>query len=478
VDYQYEFQMLAGRPDKWAKNFGGDVNDPGFYTGAAAYIKNQYGSIPGIDWQDVVFGGTALLQSHNISVSGGNEKTKLFLSANYIGQDGIIAKHGYDRFNLRAKLNHQLSDRISLDFNTSFNNTTLEGSGSLGGQLKLSILQPPTGGIRFTNDQLISEDVSEELQADDSQYDIYNPIITNDAVTQTRYTRQHMTNAGLNIKILKDLTWRTAGSYMWQQVRSDYWDDGRTKTSQTYGGPWGSRNNSEKYSWQLTNTLTWNQHFGQHGLNLLLGQETYYSEAMSLNNTYSGFDENNFGLNNIQMASTVYSKSSGKGRYGMVSVFGRAMYNYAGRYLLTATLRGDGVSKFAMGHQWGALPSVSAAWRISDEHFMDNIHLFDQLKLRVGYGTTGNCDIADYMYVTAYGGNFYAVNNQVVNTLEPGSTLANPKLQWEKTNSTNIGLDASFLRNRINLTVDLYNQQSNNLLLKNPIPTSTGYSSQ
>jgi TonB-linked SusC/RagA family outer membrane protein len=262
VDYQYEFQILAGKPDKWAKNFGGNINDPNFYTGAADYIHNTYGSVPGIDWQDLVFGGTALLKSHGVTISGGNEKTKLLLNVNHTGQDGILAKHGFNRTNMRLKLNHKVSDRIRVDFNSNYNNMKLQGNGSMAGQLKLSILQPVTGGVRFTDEQLKNTDVSEDMQADDSQYDIYNPVITNDAVTQTKYTRQYIANGGIDIDLVKNLAWRTAGSYMWQQERKDYWDDGRTKLSQTYNGPYGSRDNSEKFSWQITNTLSWKKYFG------------------------------------------------------------------------------------------------------------------------------------------------------------------------------------------------------------------------
>lgn len=476
--YQYEFQLLAGRPDKWAKNFGGDINDPDFYTGAAEYIRNTYGNTPGIDWQNLVFGGTALLKSHSVALSGGNEKTKMMLSLNHIGQEGILAKHGFQKTNVRANINHRISDRIRVEFNSNFNTMKLQGGGNMSGQLKLSILQPVTGGTRFSDAQLIDTDISEDMQADDSQYDIYNPIITNDAVTRTKYTRQFVNNAAINIDLMKNLTWRTAGSYMWQQVREDFWDDGRTKTSQTYGGPWGSRDNSEKYSWQITNTLNWKKTFGEHSLNVMAGQETYYSESINLDNTYSGFGPNNFGLNNVAMADTLYDKGSGKSRFGLVSVFGRIMYSYADRYLVTATMRGDGVSKFAPGRQWGALPSISAAWRISQEEFMKDFTFFDQLKLRVGYGTTGNCNIDDNMYVTAYGGGYYAINRQQVNTLVPGSKLANEELVWEKTNSFNVGIDMAILKNRVNLSADLYNQQSNNLLIEASIPTSTGYSTQ
>ena len=478
ADYQYEFQILAGKPDKWAKNFGGNITDPNFYTGAADYIHNTYGGQAGINWQDVMFGGTARLQNHSLSLSGGNDKTKILLNGSFTGQDGIVDKHGYQKTNVRFKVNHKLNDRIRVDFNTNYNNIKLQGNGSLAGQLKLSLLQPPTGGVRFSDDQLINTDVSEQMQADDSQYDIYNPIITNDAVTQTKYTRQYTTNAGIDIDILKNLTWRTQGTYQWQQVREDYWDDGRTKTSQTYNGPWGERNNSEKSSWQVTNTLNWKKYFGEHNLNVMAGQETYFSESMKLDNTYSDFPDGNFGLNNVAVAGRLYSKESSKTQFALASVFGRVMYSYADRYLVTATLRGDGVSRFAPGHRWGMLPSVSAAWRISEEAFMKDNGIFNQLKLRVGYGTTGNCNIDDYMYVTGYTAGFYAINKQQVISLTPGDVLANANLRWEKTNSFNVGLDVAVINNRLNISADFYNQQSNNLLLKSQIPTSTGYGNQ
>ena len=479
ADYQYEFQILAGKPDKWAKNFGDSITDPNFYTGAAQRIHDTYGGAPGINWQKAMFGGTARLQNHSLSISGGNDRTRILLNGSFTGQDGIISHHGYQKTNVRFKVNHKINDRVRVDFNTNYNNMKLQGDGSLAGQLKLSLLQPPTGGVRFSNDQLLNTDVSTIMQSDDSQYDIYNPIITNDAVTQTKYTRQYTTNGGIEIDILKNLTWRTQGTYMWQQVRDDYWDDGRTKTSQTYNGPYGHRNNSENNSWQVTNTLNWKKYFGEHNLNVMVGQEAYYSESMKLENTYSDFPAANFGLNNVAMAGKNFSRASGKNQFALASVFGRVMYSYADRYLFTATLRGDGVSRFAPGKQWGMLPSMSAAWRISEEDFMKGNTLFNQLKLRVGYGATGNSNIDDYMYVTSYGSTVvYAINNQQVSTLTPSSKLANANLQWEKTNSFNVGLDVAVLNNRISLSADFYNQQSNNLLLENQIPTSTGYSTQ
>jgi TonB-dependent starch-binding outer membrane protein SusC len=477
VKYQYEFQVLSGNEAKWASMFGGDVTASDFYTGAYNRIESDYGSREGIDWQKLVFGGTGITQNHNLNITGGNEKTKFLLSYNYTGQEGIMSKHGYHRNSIRAKLNHELRKGIRLDLNSGFQSTELDGGGSLGGMLKETILQPPTGGILYTNDYLTHSDISADMLINDSQYDIQNPLIVNNAVTQGKFTRLLTQNGGLEIDFLKDFTLRTAGSYLWEQIRSDYWDDGRTTTAKNYGGPYGSRDNSEKFTWQITNTLSWKHSFGSHNFNAMMGQETYYKQSIDLENEYHNFPDNNFGLNDVSMG-TLYAKSSSKNKEGLVSVFSRLAYNYDNRYLVTGTLRGDGSSKFYKGRQWGSFPSASAAWRISEESFMKDQMVINNLKLRVGYGTSGNCSIDDNMYATDYQSGHYTNGASDYSTLIPGNIVGNVNLKWESITSTNIGLDVSALNSRLNLTLDYYRNKSDNLLIKNSIPTSTGYSYQ
>ncbi|MGJ1369306.1 SusC/RagA family TonB-linked outer membrane protein [Sphingobacterium spiritivorum] len=478
VKYQYEFQTLGGKQQQFANMFGGDVNAPDFASGAYARIQRDYGSRPGIDWQDEVFGGQAILQNHNLNINGGNEKTKLMLTFNNTSQDGILAKSGFRRNSVRAKVNHELLKGVNLDFNSLFQDTNTDGDGSLGGMLKMSILQPATGGIRFTNEQLINSDIAEDLQALDSQYDIYNPIITNDAITRNKVARLANLNVGLTVNFLENFTFRSSGAYQWNQTRKDYWDDGRTVTARNNGGPYGSRSNSEGYQWQLTNTLSWMKTFGKHNLNLLAGHEILYSKDLSVGHTYYGFPSSNFGLNDVSLASRIERADTDEGRYGLVSGFARAMYNYDDRYLVTGTIRADGVSRFRKGNQWGTFPSVSAAWNIHNESFMKDGSFFNQLKLRAGYGSTGNDKISNTSYATLYGSTVVAVNNTQVIGLKPGTTLGNPDLVWEKTQTSNIALDMSFLDNRVNLTTDFYNNESKNLLVRANIPTSTGYSYQ
>ncbi|WP_324757120.1 SusC/RagA family TonB-linked outer membrane protein [Sphingobacterium thalpophilum] len=475
VKYQYEYQTLGGRQQQFANMFGGDPTAPDFGSNAYTRIKQQYGNRTGIDWQQEVFGSSAVLQSHNVNINGGNEKTKLMLSYNNMSQDGILAKSGFNRNSIRAKVNHNLFRGVDLDFNTLLQDANTQGGGSLGGMLKMSILQPVTGGIRFTDEQLLHADIAEELQATDSQYDIYNPIIMNDAITKAKASRLAVVNLGLNIKFLKDFTFRTAGSYQWKHSRNDMWDDGRTVNARNNGGPYGSRSNAEGYQWQLTNTLSWTRQLDKHNLNLMIGHEVLYSKDQSLGHTYYGFPQSNFGLNDVSLATRIDRADVDEGRYGLVSGFARAIYNYNDRYLFTATLRADGNSKFKENHQWGYFPSASAAWNIHKEHFMEGQHFFDQLKLRAGYGSTGNDNIGNVTYATLYGSTIAAINNTEVVGLKPSDLLGNPELQWEKTQTTNIALDIAILKNRISLTTDFYSNKSSNLLLKQTIPTSTGY---
>src|SRR5690606_1270589 len=138
VKYQYEFQTLAGNTANFANMYGGDVDDSNFASGAYARIHNDYGTRAGIDWQEEVFGGNALLQNHNLNISGGNEKTKLMLSYNNTNQDGILAKSGFRRNSVRAKFDHQLFEGVNVDFNSLFQDANRQGGGSLGGMLKMS----------------------------------------------------------------------------------------------------------------------------------------------------------------------------------------------------------------------------------------------------------------------------------------------------------------------------------------------------
>lgn len=489
VKYQYEYALLntSGRIADWADMFGGSISDPDFYTGAYSRIHSQYGDKEAIDWQELVFGNTGFTQSHNVSISGGNEKTRFLVSWNYNDQDGIMEKYGYSNNTVRAKINHELYKGVRLDFNTSFANTRTDGGGSLGSALRKTLMQPPTGGILFTDEELITQNLTEEFRKLEGQYDLDNPLLENQAIDNNLYNRLFTVNAGLEIDFLQDFTWRTAGSYSWNSLRHDYWDDGTTRAAESYKTdtqddvyPYGWRESTEKYSWQITNTLNWGHTYGRHSVSALIGQEVLFNHKQNEKNTYYGFPENNFGLNNIGMAQS-YSRESGMTESALASFFVRAMYSYADKYLLTVSARADGSSKFAKGNKWGFFPSASAAWRISQEDFYRGSAfstVVNRLKLRFGYGTSGNCNVDDYIYTTAYSAGHYAINGADVSTLVPGTILGNSDLKWETTRSLNIGADLGFARDYVNMSVDFYNNRSDDLIILNDIPNTTGYTQQ
>ncbi|MCD8540364.1 MAG: TonB-dependent receptor plug domain-containing protein [Leadbetterella sp.] len=145
VRYQYEYQVLRGQGNSFASYFGGDINDPDFYSGAYARIGRDYGNRQGIDWQGQMFGSTGVMHNQNVSISGGTGKTKFSFNYNYIGQDGILDKTGYVKNSLRLKINHEVFKGVRFDANLGLNANTIEGGGSMGGRLKMALLQPPTG---------------------------------------------------------------------------------------------------------------------------------------------------------------------------------------------------------------------------------------------------------------------------------------------------------------------------------------------
>lgn len=486
VKYQYEFAEMTGITSSWSSFFdnGMATDADGFYENAFARMHERYAGTQSIDWQDEVFGGYALTQSHNVNVTTGNDKTQVLLSYNYNGQDGLLANHSANKSAFRVKINSELYKGIRLDVNAMFNHKNVDGGGSYSG-MKYVLRQPISGGTYFTPEQMLTEQTYVDFKGTESSYTAANPLIENEASTSNKHSRMFSVNAGLEFDFLKHFTYRIAGSYHWNNSKSTSFSD---ECSTGYlmdpsnVGMVGSIGNSESFSYQITNTLNYNQTFAKkHKVNLLLGHEVHYSENEGNSIKVKQMPYPNHGIDDISLGN-VDTKSSSHGHSGIVSAFVRANYTFDERYLLTATLRADGSSKFAKGNQWGVFPSASVAWRVSEESFWKESRVNDimnSLKLRVGYGTTGNNGVSGYSYRTNVSLTSYPINNSLTNpSYVLGTQLGNPTLKWETQVAANVGLDISMFNSRVNLTVDWYNNQANDLLLNCVIPSSTGYSSQ
>lgn len=486
VKYQYEMAELQGKTSGWSNVFDNSlgVDSPGFHSGAYDRIHDRYSGVEGVNWQDEVFGGTALTQNHNVNVSTGSEKTQVLLSYNHNSQDGLLANHNYAKNTIRAKVNSELYKGIRLDMSMMFTNSDRDGGGSYSG-MKNVLLQPITGGTMFTRDELLYTQTYPDFSSLDTSYDTANPIVQNNASTSNSRSRLFTVNGGIDIDLFKYFTWRTAGQYSFTNGKSTSFADENSTSylmDRENTGINGSIGNSESYRYQVTNTLNYSQTFAQkHKVNVMLGHEvTYYNkEENSMKFRQMPFP--NAGLYDVARAN-IYEQAHKRNSTALVSVFGRANYTYDERYLITATIRRDGSSKFAKEHKWGTFPSASGAWRISEEKFWKEnniVNTVNSLKLRVGYGVTGNNGIGDNKYATPVIPTVYPINNNPNNPAYAlGTTLGNRALKWESLHATNIGLDVSLFNSRVNLTVDWYNNQISDMLLQTVIPASTGYTSQ
>ncbi len=486
VAYQYEYAELNGKTSMWSLAYDNDygVDMPDFYSGVYGRIASNYGDSYAIDWQDEAFGGSALTQSHNVSVSTGTDRTQMLISYNYTGQDGLLANHDYQRHAIRTKINSELWKGVNLDFGMFFYNNVTRGGGAYSG-MKNVLLQPINGGTLISQDDLLNTQTYATYRGLDNGFDTPNPLVQNEASTSESRSRRLEVNAGVNIDICKYLKWRTAANYVANWGKSTSFSDENSTSyliDQANTGMEGSISNSEGYSWNIANTLTYNQTYSKlHNLTVMLGQEYSYSESESNGINLKQFPYPNHGLDDISNAN-VSSKSSGHSHGNMLSFFGRASYNFSERYLLTATVRADGSSKFAKGHKWGVFPSASGAWRVSQERFWQDSKVndwFTNLKVRVGYGVTGNCNISSNLYTTNVSQTTYPMgNNENDAAYVVSSTLGNANLKWETLHATNVGIDLGFVNNRFNFSVDWYNNQISDMLMQCSIPKSSGYTYQ
>lgn len=486
VKYQYELAQLSGGATKWSNVFDNSLgtDTPGFYTGVYNRISNRYGSAPALDWQEKMLGGTGVTQNHNVSVSAGTDKTQTFISYNYNKQDGLLQNFSETRNSLRANVNSELYKGIRLDFSSMFTSNSTNGGGAYSGMKKI-LQQPITGGTLFTQDQLFNTQTFPDFSALDSSFDTENPYIETAASTQNRRARTFLANVGLEFDLLKDFTFRTAGSYNWTNTKSTAFSDKNSRaylTDPINTGINGSIGNAEAYRYQITNTLTYNKTLGEkHKLTGLIGNEIIYQENEMNSIRLIRFPSIlNYGLDDISLG-TVADKDSDRDPNALLSYFGRVNYNYDNRYLLTGTIRRDGSSKFGPDKKWGTFPSVAAAWRVSEEGFWKNSkidHYINDLKFRFEYGIVGNNSIPNNIFRTNVTATDYPSNNTIGNlALMTSSVLGNRIVQWEEMRSTNIGVDLALFNNRIKLTGEFYNNNVSRMLLENVLPASTGYRS-
>ena len=436
-----------------------------------AITPEQAALLPNNDWQDLAY-QTALTHSHQVSVSGGTDKTKLYSSLNYMNQEGIIKGSDYNRFALRINGDQKLARNLSLNASIAY---------SYGTQNTANSNADGWGAIAYT--AMVMAPI-QEIRDADGKYTNFsgtpwggtNPVGMAELYKNKTVNSRLLANMSLIYEIIDGLTFRVnAGAEVNAGSSDRYIPIGLSAGGKLDGD--ASKSKSNYYTIINENILTYDKRFNKnHALNLMGGVTFQTYQYNDLGGSGTGFLRDVYETNNLGVASTPGTPSSGYSDYRMASFLGRANYNLMERYLLTVTARYDGSSKFSKNHKFAFFPSAALAWRLSEENFMQDIDWLSNLKLRASIGQTGNQSISPYQTFARLGtsGPIFGDGKDIGFGL---SSMANDDLKWETTTQTDIGVDFGFFSNRLNIGFDYYWKQTRDLLYNATLPPSSGYSS-
>lgn len=482
VNYQYQWHAAAGTRNSNAKFFRSNFGNP--------YDLDMYSTLPSHDWQDEVMGETPVNYSANVTIGGGSEKVKFNLSLTNSEDKGIILGSGVRRTNLNMKTNVQLSDKLSMQYNPKFTFRRDNGAGGshIGTGGIIDVLKyRPTNGLREFGyiDPAYADPNEEEL------FTYTNPK-SDIAINQLiKHSYTYTNGLAFDWKPLKGLTLRTEATLGLGWTDNNRFYGALTSTGKKNNNlPVAQITNTRRFSYVWTNTAVYNFSVKDtHNWSFLLGQEIQDSQTTT---TYiqSLYFPRNFtareAWNNMSFGTAYGDRTELSTANRTASFFGQANYNYKHRYLLSATFRADGSTKFAPGYQWGYFPSVSGAWVISEEPFMKNIEWISQLKLRAAIGLVGNNNIDNDMWrilysinsnggpgfgeQTQYGEKYYGNNG--------GAKFSNEEIKWETTITRNLAADISLFNGRVTITPEVYWNTTRDLLYDSYLDSTLGYTSQ
>ena len=482
VQNQYEFAVLRDKVDDQFVKVFGVFEDMDLYKDVE---KN--------DWVKKIFGNVGTTFNHNISVSGSSDKVKWTASYAHVSDEAIMVGSDYARDNLNFKTQYKPIKQITVDINARYSRTEVLGAGansmsdkgstSGNGRLKHAVQYTPFPITGVATDSDLAEDYGDNAPPLKSVQDNDNKRI------RTNWTL----NAAVTWHIIDNLNLKVEGGL------DDYsQEDNRYYGLTTYyvgnnatikGQPATSYSNAFRTKYRSTNTLNYNFknviEDSRHKLDLLVGQEYIMTKSNTLSSTIEGFPtffDSQMAWNFMASGTPVASNNFYNPNELLLSFFGRANYDFDGRYSLSATVRADGSSKFTKGNQWGFFPSAAASWTISNEGFLQDATWLNNLKLRYSYGTAGNNNIPSNVSSLLFQANqtqWISMGNTWWGTTTVGgkSIMPNPDLTWETTVSHNIGLDFAFLRSRITGSFEVYHNTTKDLLIQFPVAGS-GYDYQ
>ena len=425
------------------------------------------------DWQSHAFQNAPTSQ-YDLNFSGGNEKTKYYASGQYLNQKGIITGNGYKRFSARLNLDNQVNDWLSFGMNMSFarsQNDRISNDDQFSTPLQIIALSPITPLID-PRTGLLSGQLDTATGKPNTNYPVYyNPLLSTKNAFYKTLVNRTLGNVYGNINIVKGLNFRTElGIDQLNQTEEDY--SGRL-TARNSGVPSGT---GDYFTAQVLNITTNNYlHYVSgfsdiHNIDLTGGMAFQKSTAATSGATAQNFPSDAY--TNLSSGAVKTEAKSASTANTLLSYFLRANYKYNDRYLLSLSARADGSSRFGTNHRYGYFPAVSAGWIVSKESFLENSPGLSFLKLKASYGLNGNDRIPDFAARGLFSGKAPYGGQAGQRPLQ----LANPDLKWETTKGTDIGLEAGFFKNRINLEIDVYKRDTKDLLLSQEVPGTSGFS--
>jgi TonB-dependent starch-binding outer membrane protein SusC len=431
---------------------------------------------------------TAPLQSHELSISGGNEQTQYLVSASYFNQDGIIKNTNYERFSLRSNISTEVRKWLHLGLNVSgglSSNKMVSSSGdgyvSEGGSVvRYALFRSPAVPVYNSTGEYV--DLPSEYYGN-SVYnsffgDGYSPEGLCANTDHTKKIKTLLATGNVLLTLPEELFWKTT-----------YGVDYKNAETRIFNGTWGTGDringtnslnvtNSTDYSWTLNSTLNRNMKIKEHhNLSAMLGVEAVRSAGNSLSASDSDFGNTDPDFLYIGLGEGTNAASQSEYGSSLLSAFGTVNYNYDQKYYLSSIVRRDGSSRFSAGNRWGTFYSTSAGWNVDSEDFMQQYENISKLKIRAGYGCIGNQNIALYAYSDRYSSNYYYTFGGSSSNGYAQTTLGNTDLKWETSNQFNLGVDMDFHNGLYGFSLDYYYKLTSDMLVQQSLPTSVGNAS-
>ncbi|PTS92405.1 TonB-dependent receptor [Pedobacter sp. HMWF019] len=446
-------------------------------------LQTRYANRPGINWQKEVFDKTAISQYHKVGINGGSNEIKYNLFYSKSKNDGILLNSGSNKDIAKLSVVNNIGKDITVTGIVNYSDQFIYGTGGTqtGGNARLSFLQTllqyrPING-KNNNDLDLIDDTIDPLDNQGNPA-FQSPLISLNSRKIEQSIKNLNASATIRYNFLKNVSYNGLVSFSSQTNKIKTFIDATNIQAIRSGGPNGGISDALTQRLSYNNVITYANTFGkEHKMDVSIGQEYIYNYGESFSASAAGFPTVNNGFDNLGAGTIANFPTSYAEDDKLLSFFARANYSYKGRYLLSASIRRDGSSKFGEENVFGYFPSGALAWKINEEAFMKQFSAISDLKLRVSYGSSGNNRIANYAALGTYVTGNYPLNNQVISAVYQAN-LANPFLKWETVVQKNIGLDLGLFKQRIMLTTELYDNRSKDLLYNTRIPASSGFGTQ